>query len=45
MENPGDKVKEIQAETLSLFKRKNEQYGNTFAKYGTVGVMIRMGEK
>ena len=40
-----DKVEKIQAEALSLFKRKNEQYGNAFAKYGTVGVMIRMGEK
>ena len=30
---------------MSLFKRKNEQYGNAFAKYGTVEVMIRMGEK
>ena len=40
-----DKVEKIQAEALSLFKRKNMQYGNAFAKYGTVGVMIRMGEK
>ena len=40
-----NKVEKIQAEALSLFKRKNEQYGDTFAKYGTVGVMIRMGEK
>ena len=39
------KVEKVQAEALSLFKRKNEQYGNAFAKYGTVGVMIRMGEK
>ena len=30
---------------LELFKRRNQQYGNAFAKYGTVGVMIRMGEK
>ena len=39
------KVEKVQAEALSLFKRKNKQYGNTFAKYGTVGVMIRMEEK
>ena len=45
MENPGDKVEQIQAEALELFKQKNKQYGNTFAKYGIVGVMIRMGEK
>ena len=40
-----NKVEKIQAEALSLFKRKNEQYGNSFAKYGTAGVMIRMSEK
>ena len=39
------KVEKVQAEALSLFKRKNEQYGNAFAKYGAIGVMIRMGEK
>ena len=43
--DPGAKVEQIQSEVLSLFKRKNEQYGNAFAKYGTVGVIIRMGEK
>ena len=45
MENPGNKIERIQAEALELPKRKNKQYGNAFAKYGTVGVMIRMGEK
>ena len=45
MENPGKKVEQIQAEALELFKIKNQQYGNAFAKYGTVGIMIRMGEK
>ena len=39
------KVEKVKAEALELFKRKNQQYGNAFAKYGTVGVMIRMGEK
>ena len=39
------KVEKVQAEALELFKRKNEQYGNAFAKYGTVGVTIRMGQK
>ena len=42
VENPAAKVKEIQSEAFELFKRKNEQYCNAFAKYGTVGVMIRM---
>ena len=40
-----NKLEKIQAEALSLFKRTNEQYGNASAKYGTVGVMIRMAEK
>ena len=40
-----NKVEKVQAEALDLFKRKNQQYGNAFAKYGIVGVMIRMGEK
>ena len=39
------KVEKFQAKALELFKRKNQQYGNAFAKYRTVGVMIRMGEK
>ena len=39
------KVEKVQAEALELLKRKNQQYGNAFAKYGSVGVMIRMGEK
>ena len=45
METSVDKVEKIQAEALSLLKRMNEQYGKAFAKYGTVGVMIRMGQK
>ena len=45
MENPATKVKQIQSEAFELFKRKNQQYGNAFAKHRTVGVMIRMGEK
>ena len=42
---PVDKVRRIQSEALELFEQKNQQYGNAFAKYGTIGVMIRMGEK
>ena len=40
-----NKVEKNQAEALFSFKRKNEEYGNAFAKYGTAGVMMRMGEK
>ena len=35
----------IQKESLELFKRKNQDYGDAFANYGVVGVLIRMGDK
>lgn len=35
----------VQTEAFELFKRKNADYGDAFAKYGTVGVIMRMGDK
>lgn len=35
----------VQTEALELFKRKNTDYGDAFATYGTVGVIVRMGDK
>ena len=35
----------IQSEGLELFKKKNQDYGDAFAKYGVVGVLVRMGDK
>ena len=35
----------IQNEGLELFKKKNQDYGDAFAKYGVVGVLVRMGDK
>ena len=35
----------IQSEGLELFKRKNQDYGDAFAKYGVIGVLVRMGDK
>ena len=40
-----NKVKKFKRKHWNCSKEKNQQYGNAFAKYGTVGVMIRMGEK
>ena len=31
--------------SLELFKRKNADYGDAFAEYGTIGVLVRMGDK
>ena len=38
-------MRAVQAEALELFKRKNADYGDAFAKYGTTGVIMRMGDK
>jgi len=35
----------VQNEGLELFKRKNADYGDAFANYGPIGVLIRMGDK
>lgn len=38
-------MKEIQDEARELFARKNKDYGDSFADYGPVGVLVRMGDK
>ncbi len=43
--NRVDQMKAIQSEALELFIRKNADYGDAFAKYGVVGVLIRMEDK
>jgi len=46
--NVVDRVKQmetVQKEGLELFKRKNADYGDSFANYGPVGVIVRMGDK
>ena len=35
----------VQKEGLELFKRKNQDYGDAFANYGVIGVLVRMGDK
>lgn len=35
----------VQNEALELFKKKNKDYGDAFATYGTIGVLVRMGDK
>ena len=43
-----DRVKQmkfVQMEALDLFRKKNADYGDAFAKYGVVGVFMRMEDK
>ena len=43
--NRVDQMKAVQSEGLELFKKKNTDYGDAFANYGVVGVLVRMGDK
>lgn len=38
-------MKNIQSDAYHLFCRKNKDYGDAFAKHGTIGVLIRMQDK
>ena len=40
-----NQMKNVQHEGLKLFERKNRDYGDAFARYGPVGVLMRMGDK
>lgn len=35
----------VQSEALELFSKKNTDYGDAFADYGPIGVIVRMGDK
>jgi hypothetical protein len=40
-----EQMVKVQTEALELFRKKNTDYGDAFATYGTVGVIVRMGDK
>lgn len=40
-----EKLKQIQHAGFELFCKKNSDYGDAFAKYGTVGVLMRIEDK
>lgn len=40
-----EQLKNIQNEGLELFRRKNADYGDAFAKYGVIGVLMRIEDK
>jgi hypothetical protein len=45
MSNRVEQMIAVQQEGLELFKKKNADYGDAFADYGTIGVIMRMGDK
>ena len=40
-----EQYKKVQKEAIELFQKKNKDYGDAFANYGPVGVIVRMGDK
>ena len=40
-----EQMKKIQTEALELFTKKNKDYGDAFATYGIIGVLMRIGDK
>ena len=40
-----DQMMKVQREAFELFKKKNQDYGDAFATFGPVGVIVRMGDK
>ena len=38
-------MQKIQGDALELFRKKNSDYGDAFAKYGVIGVLMRIEDK
>jgi hypothetical protein len=43
--NRVEQMTKVQSEALELFTRKNADYGDAFAKYGVIGVLMRIEDK
>ena len=41
----GSQLQKVQSEAGALFALKNADYGDAFARYGPVGVLVRIGDK
>lgn len=37
--------KNVHEEAFNLFLKKNADYGDAFANFGSIGVLVRMGDK
>ena len=43
--NRVDQLRDIQNKALELFSKKNADYGDAFAKFGVIGVLMRIEDK
>ena len=41
----GEQMQAVQKEALTLFEKKNKDYGDAFANFGTIGVLVRLSDK
>ena len=44
-ENRVFQMAKVQKEGIELFAKKNADYGDAFANYGPIGVIVRLGDK
>jgi len=40
-----EQMKQIQSKALELFAKKNTDYGDAFAEFGVIGVLMRIEDK
>lgn len=43
--NRVEQLQKIQSDALQLFEKKNADYGDAFAKFGVIGVLMRIEDK
>lgn len=43
--NRVQQMEKVQKEALEIFKKKNKDYGDAFANFGTIGVLMRIEDK
>jgi hypothetical protein len=43
--NRVEQMQKVQANALELFAKKNADYGDAFAKFGVIGVLMRIEDK
>ena len=43
--NRPEQLQKVQKEGFELFVKKNADYGDAFAKYGVIGVLMRIEDK
>jgi len=43
--NRVEQMKEVQHTALKLFVKKNADYGDAFAKFGVIGILMRIEDK